>query len=283
MRQNPVRLTTCFESCRPYTEATILTKGGIHTAADVWVAAIIHFIVDVFLLVGTSRLCGGRPAILRYLAAAAVGGVYSFVCLLPGFYFLGNPLWHSVCLMCLVLIAYGIKQSTWRLGAVFVLLSLALEGMALGFGNGSIFSIVMAAAGLCVLCVLGFRRRSLTNRYVPVEISRGDTHLQLTALQDTGNMLQDPVTGRPVLVIGAEQAQLLTGLSTEQLRRPVESIGSIPGLRLVPYRSVGTGNGLLLALNFQNVRIGKWQGSSLVAFSPEGLGEDYEALTGGFV
>ena len=98
----------------------------------------------------------------------------------------------------------------------------------------------------------------------------------------TGNTLQDPVTGQPVLVIGADAANRLTGLSREQLRSPVESLEALPGLRLVPYRTVG-GSGLMLARKYQNVKIGKWKGSQLVAFAPERLGGGYEALTGGAV
>jgi len=104
-------------------------------------------------------------------------------------------------------------------------------------------------------------------------------------LEDTGNCLRDPVTGASVLVVGAQAARLLTGLTQQQLRSPLTTLGTIPGLRLIPYRTVGTGAGLLLAMRFQNVRIGSWQGSTLVAFAPEGLemGHPYQALTGGLL
>ena len=109
--------------------------------------------------------------------------------------------------------------------------------------------------------------------------------MRMTALQDTGNTLCDPVTGRPVLVVGVEIAQQLTGLTQQQLRCPVEAIAEapLPGLRLIPYRAVGQPSGLLLALRLQDVRIGNWKGSSLVAFAPDGLSREgaYQALTGG--
>jgi stage II sporulation protein GA (sporulation sigma-E factor processing peptidase) len=105
----------------------------------------------------------------------------------------------------------------------------------------------------------------------------------LTALQDTGNTLRDPITGRQVLVVGADVAQKLTGLTVQQLKKPVENVGLLPGLRLIPYRAVGQEAGLLLALKLPQVKIGTWQGNSLVAFAPEGLSPDgaYQALTGG--
>ena len=117
-----------------------------------------------------------------------------------------------------------------------------------------------------------------------MELYYGKKHLSLTALQDTGNTLRDPITGCQVLVVGADVARELTGLSYEQLRTPVESVGALPGLRLIPYHSVGS-NSFMLAMRMQKVKIGKWQGSSLVAFAPEGLNAEgaYQALTGGIV
>lgn len=248
-----------------------------------WAVILLNLVVNFLLLLGAGRLCGAPVRMIRYVLGAAAGGLYSGLCLLPQLHFLGNPLWHAVSLAGMALLAYGIHRSTWRRGAVFAILSLALGGIALGIGDGGLFSILAASAGLCLLCILGFRGRRPGNTYVPVEISLGDTSLQLTALQDTGNTLRDPVTGQSVLVIGADAAGKLTGLTREQLCRPVESIAALPGLQLVPYHSIGNKGGLMLALKFQNVKIGKWKGSSLVAFAPEGLGSDgnYEALTGG--
>jgi len=85
-------------------------------------------------------------------------------------------------------------------------------------------------------------------------------------------------------VIGADAAQQLTGLTREQLLTPVETIGILPGLRLIPYHSVGS-SGFLLALRLRDVKIGSWRGSTLVAFAPERLSMEgaYQALTGGAI
>ena len=249
------------------------------------VVMILNFVVNGLLLLGTNSLCGVSVCLFRCILGASVCGIYSGLCLVPQLHFLGNPFWHTVSLIIVVLLAYGIHKTTWRRGALFAVLYLALNGLAHDIGDGGVVSMLLAFAGLCVLCLMGFRIQIGDNTYVPVEIMQGDTCLQLTALKDTGNMLQDPVTGTPVLVIGAEAAGKLTGLTKEQLGKPVETMGAIPGLRLIPYKSIGKDNGLMLALKFANVKIGNWQGSRLVAFAPEGLGKEgmFEALTGGMV
>lgn len=245
---------------------------------------LLNFLVDFLLLLAATRICGYPIRGGRTLLAALLGGVYAACCLLPGFYFLGNTLWRVVSLGGMAVIAYGFTKSALRRGIVFALLSLALGGAVMGMGKGGVVGILCAAAVLCLLCCFGFQGRIGGTTYVPVELTYGDKHLRITALQDTGNTLRDPVTGRDVLVVGADVASELTGLTPRQLQSPVESVGVLPGLRLIPYHSVGT-HSFMLAMRFQNVKIGTWQGSSLVAFAPEGLSSEgaYQALTGGLV
>lgn len=243
---------------------------------------LLNFLVDFLLLLGAGRLCGFPVKAGRALAAGALGGVYAAVCLLPGFAFLGNFLWRMVSLGAMAVIAYGFSFSALRRGLVFAFLCLALGGAVLGIGKGGIVGIVSAAGVLCLLCCIGFRGKLGGAAYVPVEVKYRGTHLALTALQDTGNTLRDPVTGQQVLVIGADAAGKLLGLTQAQLKNPVGSVGAIPGLRLIPFHSVGS-SGFLLALRLQDVKIGNWQGSTLVAFAPERLSREgaYQALTGG--
>lgn len=249
--------------------------------------AILNFLVDFLLVLGTNRLCGYPPGWGRTALSAGVGGLYAGVCLVPGFRFMGSILWRTVILGIMAWIAFGFSKSALRRGIVFFLLSMALGGIALSFGDGSSGALLAAAAGVAVLCALGFRGNVGGASYIPVELNYGGKRLRLTALQDTGNTLRDPVTGRPVLVVGAEIAKQLIGLTPQQLRSPVETVttAGIPSLRLIPYHAVGRSGGMLLAIKIPEVKIGKWKGSSLVAFAPEGLNREgaYQALTGGAV
>ena len=243
---------------------------------------LLNFLVDFLLLMGAGKLCGHSVRVLKTLLAAVLGGIYACACLLPGFGFLGNLLWRMVSLCAMSAVAYGLSVSALRKGVVFAFLCFALGGAVSGMGKGGLWGILSAAAVVFFLCAVGFREKIGHAVYVPVELSYGEKHLHLTALQDTGNTLTDPITGRQVLVVGAETARQLTGLTRQQLRNPVESIGVLPGLRLIPCHTVG-GSQFLLGMRLDHVKIGKWQGSSLVAFAPEGLSTDgaYQALTGG--
>lgn len=243
---------------------------------------LLNFLVDFLLLLGTNRLAGYPPGALRAAGAAGLGGIYGGACLLPEFSFLGNTFWRLVSLALMSWIAFGCSRSSLRRGVLFSFLSMALGGVAMGL-EGGFWSLVAAAGCLCLMCALGFRGQAGGKHFVPVRIVREEKEVRLVALQDTGNTLRDPITGQPVLVVGADIAHKLTGLAPEQLKCPLEAVGSVPGLRLIPYRTVGNPEGLLLALRIADVTVGKRKSSRLVAFAPEKLSKDgdYQGLTGG--
>lgn len=249
---------------------------------------LLNFLVDLLLILGADRLAGYPLRMGRSLGAAALGGIYGGACLLPGFRFLGNTLWRLVSLGLMGLAAYGIGPGTVKRCVLFALLSMALGGIALGLGSGDFLTLVGAAAAVCGMCAVGFSGGAGGQRFVPVRLFHEGKCLDFLALHDTGNTLRDPVTGEAVLVAGPSVAKKLLGLTTDQLRSPVETVSTarIPGLRLIPYRAVGQDQGMLVALRIREAVVGKRKGSVLVAFTSEGLGEDqgtFEALVGGAI
>ena len=248
------------------------------------VVALLNFAVDFLLLLAANRLAGYPPRYGRAALAALLGAVYARLCLLPRFDFLGGGLWWAVWLALLSLIAFGCNISTLRRGVLFVLLHMALSGSAYMMNTGGFTGILACAVCLCILCAAGFRERPGA-RFVQVCLHYGGQTLHITALRDTGNTLCDPVTGESVLVIGADAAKKLIGLNEQQLKNPIEALDCLPGLRLIPYRTVGQSTGLLLGLKLKNVKVGRQSASRLVAFAPEALSTtgEYQALTGGAI
>ena len=246
---------------------------------------VLNFLVDFCLLMGTNRLAGYPNGVKKCILAGALGGMYAGACLLPGFYFLGNEFWRLVSLVLMGGIAFGWNRSGVQRGAIFLILSLALGGIAAGM-NGKSFAALFGAGGMVwILCRMGFRGGQ--KEYVPIELTWSGQKMNLTALRDTGNNLRDPITGERVLVAGADVAEKLLGLTSYQLAHPVETMASgiISGLRLIPYTAVGQPGGILIAVRFRGAKIGNTYGDPLVAFAPEVLarGEVYQMLAGGVI
>ena len=247
---------------------------------------LLNFLVDGLLLMGANRLAGYPPGWRRCALAALLGGSYGGLCLLPEFRFLGSMFWHLLILGAMSVIAYGGNFSAIRRGAIFVLLSMALGGMAGGMGDGTILSLLPAAIALGLLCILGIRLPVGTGKYRPVELSWKGQCIRLTALLDKGNTLTDPITGGSVLVVGADVGHRL-GIPEELIRDPVRMLTRmpLPGARLIPYRAVGQAGGMLLLLRFDEVRLGGRSISPMVAFAPDQIGkmQEYQALAGGSI
>lgn len=203
---------------------------------------------------------------------------------MPGFGFLGEIHWQIVSSVLCCVVAFGLEKGLLRRSVLLILLRLAMEGIALGFGKGGFWALVMAALSICLMCIMGMDGRP-GRQYLPITITHRGRSLQLTALVDTGNTLRDPVSGLPVLVADAEAAWKLLKLTEKELRHPVESLatGGCPGLRLIPYSAVGQERGMLLGLRVDQLLIDGRAEDMIVAFAPQpiGGGGKFQALAGG--
>ena len=245
---------------------------------------LLNFLVDFLLILATNRLSGFSPGIYRAGSAALVGGLYGAFCLVPGFSFLGSTFWRLVSLSIMSVLAFGWNPTAFRRAVVFIVLSMALGGIAMGVNRKNFGMLLLCALGLWMLCAAGFGGQAGSRSYVPVEFSVGERKLTVLALRDTGNLLKDPVTGEQVLVADPMVANQLLGLSREDLAHPVQTMasGKKPGLRLIPYTAVGS-NGLLLACRFRGVKIGNTICDPLVAFAAAEMDTAgmYRMLAGG--
>lgn len=249
------------------------------------IVIILNFLVDFFLILGTNRLSGFAPGLGRAAAAAAVGAIYAAVCVLPKWRFLAGFFWYALSLGGMSVIAFGWGNGAFRRGVLFVLLSMALGGIAQGIGNGGFWAVVLGALGVSILCVMGFCGSPVGRKFVPVIIVHRNRRLHLTAFVDTGNTLKDPISGTPVLVVDAAAAEKLLDLTQSQLSHPVETLAQCKnmGLRLVPYHAVGQESGFLLGLRVDSLSVDGKKEEMIVAFAPQkiGQGKPYEALAGG--
>lgn len=246
------------------------------------IVMILIFLVKYLLIVGTNRLTGFRAEGGRAALAALIGAVYALACMHPRLKFLGNGLWICVFFLITVITAFGCDRSAVKRGGVFLLLSMALSGAAEMTGKGATWGVLLSAGLIYLLCHIGFGGRIGGREFLPIEIRYHGRSVRLIALRDTGNSLCDPITGERVLLIDATAAEDLTGLGVNELRSPLETAARhpFPGLRIVPYHTIGKESGMLLAMRFSDVTFGKEKRSAIVAFAAEeiGRGEGYRAL-----
>lgn len=270
--------------------------------------------VDYLLLLAAARLAGEPLRRIRFGLGAILGGSYAVALFLPGFSFLSRPLCRIAAAALMIVAAYGQSRHLLRQTVIFLALTCAFgggvlaielmggEGLRLG-ENGVLHTpldikTILLSASLCYVCITLVLKRagkhlSLSEELVEVTFELGGERVSLTALVDTGNTLDDPISGRPVIV--AEGA-CLEGLFPPEHRPRPEDLRDPAGVgerlwtggwksrfRVLPYRSVGVERGLLLAARVDRIEVdGLDCGPGLVALSPTPVsdGGRYRALVG---
>lgn len=244
------------------------------------------FVVDLLLLRGAAQGDNRTSSRLRAVIAALIGAGYAVLALRPPQELMGK----SYCLACVLLVmgatAFGVRKEGIGRWLRFLFLWLVANAMAVGVADMDGWFLVLAAALLCLLVLLGpdgGAGRELVN----VAIRHGGETVQLQALRDNGNLLRDPVSGESVLIVSPWVGRKLLGLTRENLLHPIETLEThtVAGLRLIPYNAVGQPGGMLLAMRFRDVLEDGKKVSRVVAFSPNPIGDGrrFEALAGGAV
>lgn len=274
---------------------------------------LINSVIDYLLLLSAARIAGEPLCRGRFVLGAFLGGIYAVGVFWPGFLFLRKPIYKVLSAVLMLLVAYGAGKRFLRQSLIFFLLTSAFGGavIAIGLfggqgltlGHGVIYStmdrkIVFLSAAVCYVMVnVGLER---VGKHIgkpgelwTIKICLFEKTLDLPALLDTGNTLTDPITGHGVVVV---ESSALKPLFPTQLRRILEDMTDPAAamtqlqdeswknrFRLLPYRSVGVSNGLLLAIRSDWLEVnGMRKTGALLAISPTVLsdGGGYRAMIG---
>jgi stage II sporulation protein GA (sporulation sigma-E factor processing peptidase) len=206
---------------------------------------LVNFIMNC-IVIGVIARFRGRNRWGLTLFAAAFGALFAVAMQYPAFYQL--RWWPSRIALTASLAAVAIRMdrpkdlaiNTFLLlgGAVFLSGAVNLAGNliqnpGLALITGAIFGTIGMLAFLAV------RARRMEKWEMMLRLIRGDRRVELNALVDTGNRLQEPISGQPV-VIAAEHK--LRNVLPVNFQADMAADRLPPGFRLVGYKSLsGTG------------------------------------------
>ena len=267
---------------------------------------LINFSMDFLCFFLTAKLLHRPHSVPRMLAASAVGGIYADVALfLRAGRLLSFVLDVGVCaLMCLI--AFGERKKFRSLPLyvlVYTAISMALGGIMTALfellnrtsifdgvtpetSDGiSVWTFFLLALVSGVLTLLGgsfFRKRTSQTRAILSISYRGNT-VRLSALADSGNLLREPLSGKPCIIADLRAMESL--LPREVILAAKTDPASIHKLapshaksfRIIP-ANTATGRGLLLGLRAEKITVNVGKGEKCVdaaiALSNLGLNAD---------
>ena len=194
---------------------------------------LINFSMDFLSLFLTAKLLDRRVSLLRFILSAALGGLYACIALfLPFSGLFSFFIDAAVCvLMAFIAVARHkqIKDTlifSLVLGATSILLGGAMTalfnlfnkiGLDKLFGDSGggdgisvwLFAILAVISGIISAVGGRFFKRRSARRQGSVEISYGGAVLKLPCLLDSGNLLREPISHLPCIVVDIESVKTL--------------------------------------------------------------------------
>lgn len=238
-----------------------------------------NLIINYVILYVTTLLKKIKVSYFRILLSAMCGSVYAIVSIIVS----DNIISKVILSIVMILIIYPIKDIRKFLEtlAIFYLVSITTGGAAIAISylvngykintvNGATivdFPILFSSIGLILGIILikitiNNVKSKITqkNIFYDVEVFIGNKKTKIKALLDTGNMLKDPISQKPVIV--ATKRSLKNVIPQEIL----EDIKNILGgdrlgdikpfenrIKVIPFKSLGNEHGMLIGIKSNKI------------------------------
>lgn len=244
---------------------------------------IVNFSMDYVTLYLTSSLLHLKRRMWRMLLASSLGALGGVLCAV----YIRSPLFTSIfgVLLCAAMTyaAYGSAPlfpffrrtaAVWGSGAFIggVVTAAASCGRGIsGILPGVIVGGITAAVALSRFTGGGAPKSA------EIEISLCGRSLKLTAMTDSGNLLKEPISGRPVVLLSDSAASRLVGTSALEAAEEKLSPEFERRFRLIPYRTV-EGAGMLRGFMPDRIAVEGSECDAVFAVERGGSYGGYEAL-----
>lgn len=227
---------------------------------------------------------------IRLIISALIGGIYSILAYIQIMQIYSNVICKFILSIVMVYIAYkpkNIKELAKNI-TFFYLVSFVFGGTAFALlyfikpreilmKNGVYvgtyplkIAVLGGIVGFTILVVaLKFIKTKLTKKdiFCNICIYIEDKCLEMIAILDTGNMLKDPITNSPVIIVEKDKLKdIFPNIILDNLSNIVggdmpkelyenESMKYITKFRVIPFKTIGKENGLLLGFKVNKVKI----------------------------
>lgn len=216
----------------------------------------INTLMNMLILYIAGRLSGQRARLWRYLVSSVLGGLYAALALLPFCVALGNIAVKVALSLAMTALAWRIKGwltflKGWAafvgvtavggggaFAAAILLDSIGPFSGTVHLSQNALFLTILGAASIVLFSASAIRRRGGPAVRYPLRIWQGGKRVQLDALLDTGNLLREPLSGLPVVLLDRSLGQRLVGGNSSAVEIPFGTAGGISTVKAVPAERV---------------------------------------------
>lgn len=248
-----------------------------------------NLIMNYIILYATGLISKNKIYYLRILLASFIGAIYVAVQYISKLNIYSNMFIKTILSIIIVFIAFNpqnIKKmwkqlilfylTTFTFGGVATYLIYVLKPQDIIIKNGMyvgtyVLKVIFIGAllGAIILIVaFKFSKNKITKNDMicKVKIKLNGKEIILNTMIDTGNMLKEPITGNPVIVV--ERTVLYDLIPKEILNNTESILGGdfekipeeikmeyIKRLKIIPFSSLGKQNGMLVGIKPQELKI----------------------------
>ena len=253
------------------------------------VVLIENLIMNFIILLATGLILKEKIKNMRLLLASLLGAIYSVVSYLSILEIYTSILFKIILSIVMVYIAFNPQtiQKMWKDILLFYLTSFVFGGAAfaliyivkpqdilmkngLFLGTYPLKTIILGAIVAFIIIMTAFTvvKSKITKKdmFCEIEIQLNGEKIETTAMIDTGNLLKEPITNTPVIIV--EHTLLYDCIPKELLNHLDDLLGGdfnnipkeikekyITKLKFIPFSSLGKQNGMLLGIKADYVKI----------------------------
>lgn len=253
------------------------------------VVLIENLIMNTIILIATGVVLKEKIQILRILLASLIGAIYSVIAYLSILEIYSSIIMKIILSLIIIYIAFNPQtiKKMWKDILLFYLTSFVFGGAAfaliyivkpqdilmkngLFLGTYPLKTIILGAIIAFIIIITAFTvvKTKITKKdmFCEIEIKLNGKKIKTIAMIDTGNMLKEPISNTPVIVV--EHTLLYNSIPKEILNHLEELLGgdfsSIPEkiqkeyqtkLKFIPFSSLGKQNGMLIGIKAEELII----------------------------
>lgn len=253
------------------------------------VVLIENLIMNFIILLATGLILKEKIKNVRLLLASLLGAIYSVVSYMSILEIYASIILKIILSIVMIYIAFNPQtiKKMWKDILLFYLTSFVFGGAAfaliyivkpqdilmrngLFLGTYPLKTIILGAIIAFIIIMTAFTvvKSKITKKdmFCEVEIQLNGKKIETTAMIDTGNLLKEPITNTPVIVM--EHTLLYDCIPRDILNHLDELLGGdfnnipeevkekyITKLKFIPFSSLGKQNGMLLGIKADGMKI----------------------------
>lgn len=247
--------------------------------------------MNSIILYATAIMLKIKPSIIRILISGTIGSLYAMIIYVTQFKIYESIITKIILSVIMVYIAFNpqnIKKLCKQI-LIFYLTSFIFGGVALyliyfikpqnvliknGLFAGKYVLKVILFGAIVAFVIIKLSIKIIKTKiqpkdmYCKVKLKINGKEIQTTAMIDTGNLVREPITNIPVIIV---ESSLMYDILPKEIINNLENIlgGNfddipeeirniyIPKLRWIPYKSLGKENGMLLGIKIDGMEVEK--------------------------